>query len=103
MARFVRSRRSVRQYKDKNVDPQLIQSLLKTLANGPTGVNRRELSFHVIDDKAVMRQLRETVLAELAAAAKANRLPEQVTYLQNAVPCTLTKDMTLSSAARRMP
>jgi ferredoxin len=91
MARFVRSRRSVRQYKDKNVDPQLIQSLLKTLANVPTGVNRRELSFHVIDDKAVMRQLRETVLGELAAAAKANRLPEQMAYLQNAIPLYIDK------------
>jgi len=91
MTRFARSRRSVRQYKDQNVDPQLIQSLLKTLANVPTGVNRRELNFHVIDDKAVMRQLRETVLAELAAAAKANRLPEQMAYLQNAVSLYIDK------------
>ncbi|MCX6992609.1 MAG: nitroreductase family protein [Kiritimatiellaeota bacterium] len=86
MARFIRGRRSVRQYKDENVDPALIDQLLATLANGPTGVNNRKLTFTVIDDKAVMQRLREKVLAALAAANKAGRIPERLKYLQEAPP-----------------
>jgi len=86
MARFVRGRRSIRQYKDQNVDPALINQLLATLANVPTGVNNRKLTFTVIDDKAVMQRLREKVLAALAAAGKAGRIPERLTYLQAAPP-----------------
>lgn len=84
MARFVRGRRSIRQYKDENVDPALINQLLTTLANVPTGVNRRALTFTVIDDKAVMHRLREKILAALAAAGKAGRIPERCKYLLEA-------------------
>ena len=84
MARLIRGRRSMRKYKDENVDPALIHQLLATLANVPTGVNRRELTFTVIDDKAVMHRLRDKVLAALAAASKAGRIPERLKYLQDA-------------------
>ncbi|MDD5676953.1 MAG: nitroreductase family protein [Kiritimatiellae bacterium] len=86
MSRFIRGRRSIRKYKDENVDPALIRQLLATLANVPTGVNRRALTFTVIDDKAVMHRLRENVLAALATAIKAGRIPERLKYLQNAPP-----------------
>ena len=86
MERLVHSRRSVRQYKDENVAPELIQRLLKTLANVPTGVNRRELSFRVIDDKAVMHSLREKTMTALAEANAAGRIPEHFNYLKDAVP-----------------
>lgn len=86
MTRFVRGRRSIRKYKDENVEPALIRRLLATLANVPTGVNKRELTFTVIDDKAVMRQVRDKILEALAAAAKANKIPERFTYLMEAPP-----------------
>ena len=78
--RFVRGRRSIRQYRDQNVDPDLIKRLLTTLANVPTGVNRRELTFTVIDDKAVMQGIRSKVYRALADAPT-GRVPE---YLGNA-------------------
>ena len=84
MSRFVRGRRSVRRYKDENVEPSLLRELLATLANVPTGVNRRELTFTVVDDKAAMRRLREKVLAALASADEAGRIPERSMYLKNA-------------------
>jgi len=86
MTRLVRGRRSIRKYKDENVDPALIKTLLATLANVPTGVNRRELTFTVIDDKAIMHQLREKILEALAAAAMAKRIPDHFAYLQEAPP-----------------
>jgi nitroreductase/Pyruvate/2-oxoacid:ferredoxin oxidoreductase delta subunit len=86
MTRLVRSRRSVRRYKDANVDPALIRDLLATLANAPSGVNRRELNFILIDDKAVLNRFRERLMTDLAVAAEGERIPESFAYLHNAVP-----------------
>lgn len=66
---FIRSRRSIRHYRDENVDPSQINSLLETLAYSPTGVNCEELTFNVIDDKMVMNQLSDKVYAALSEAA----------------------------------
>jgi nitroreductase/Pyruvate/2-oxoacid:ferredoxin oxidoreductase delta subunit len=85
MLRLVRGRRSIRRYKDTNVDPALIRQLLTALANVPTGVNRRELTFTVVDDKTVMQTVRRQTMETLAAAATANRIPPTFTYLQTAV------------------
>lgn len=78
--RFVRGRRSIRQYRDQNVDSILIKRLLTTLANVPTGVNRRELTFTLIDDRAVMGGIRTKVYQALASAPP-SRVPE---YLSSA-------------------
>lgn len=86
MMNLVRSRRSIRQYKDENVDPALIQKMLAALANSPTGVNRRELTFTVIEDKATLQKIREKVLSTVADALKAGRIPERIAYLHAAVP-----------------
>lgn len=86
MTRFIRGRRSIRKYKDENVDPALIKTLLATLANVPTGVNKRALTFTVIDDKAVMHRFREKCLEALAAAGKAGRIPARCKYLLEAPP-----------------
>ena len=82
MLRLVRGRRSVRQYRDENVDPALLRQLLTALANVPTGVNQRELTFTVVDDKAVMQRLRQKAMTLLAAADKAGRIPERMAYLK---------------------
>ena len=81
MELLVRGRRSVRQYRDENVDPALLRRLLAATANAPTGVNRRELTFNVIDDKDDLHRLREKVLAGLAAATG---IPERYGYLREA-------------------
>ena len=86
MIRLVRGRRSVRRYRDANVDAALVEKLLSALANAPSGVNRRELTFTVIDDKDVMRRFRERMLAGLRTLADANRIPDHFAYIARAVP-----------------
>jgi Fe-S-cluster-containing hydrogenase component 2 len=86
MTRLVRGRRSVRQYRDENVDPALFQQLLATLANAPSGLNRRELTFHVIDDKAVMQRFRQKTMDDLRRAEVAGNIPEQFAYLKQLIP-----------------
>jgi nitroreductase/NAD-dependent dihydropyrimidine dehydrogenase PreA subunit len=86
MTTLVRGRRSVRRYRDENVDSALIQRLLTTLANAPSGVNRRGLNFSVIDDKAVMQRFRLKALSALVLAKEQGRVPETFAYLMDAVP-----------------
>ncbi|HEY3376939.1 MAG TPA: nitroreductase family protein, partial [Armatimonadota bacterium] len=50
----------------------------------PTGVNRCELTFTVIDDKAVMGRLQHQVMTALAQAAAENRIPPAYAYLHAA-------------------
>lgn len=85
MNRLVRGRRSVRQYQDANVDPALLHQLLTTLANVPTGVNSRKLTFSVIDDKAVMERFQHLVMEELSTAATEERIPAHLAYLHTIV------------------
>ena len=86
MMTLVRGRRSVRRYRDENVDPALLQRLLAALSNAASGINRRALTFAVIDDKAVMQRFRLKALNGLAEAGKAGRVPAQFAYLMQAVP-----------------
>jgi nitroreductase/Pyruvate/2-oxoacid:ferredoxin oxidoreductase delta subunit len=86
MMTLVRGRRTVRRYRDENVDPALIRRLLDTLSNAPSGINRRALTFSVIDDKAVMQSLRVKAINALAAAQKAGRVSDRYAYLMQAVP-----------------
>ncbi len=86
MITLVRGRRSVRRYRDENVDPALLKRLLAALSNVASAINRRALTFSVIDDKAVMQRFRLKALNGLAEAEKAGRVPERFAYLMQAVP-----------------
>ncbi|MBA4387772.1 MAG: nitroreductase [Verrucomicrobia bacterium] len=90
---LLRGRRTVRHYKDENVDPKLLKRILSAVANAPSGVNRHKLTFSVIDDKDVMRKLRERTLSDLAVADKAGRIPEHFGYLKDA-PAAYAEDKT---------
>jgi nitroreductase/NAD-dependent dihydropyrimidine dehydrogenase PreA subunit len=85
MTHLLRGRRSIRHYRDENVDPKLIDQLLATVANSPTGVNNRSLTFTVVDDKDKLASLRETIMAALVDALKANRIPTRFAYIENAI------------------
>lgn len=65
MRTLLRARRSVRQYKPENVSASLIDDLLATLANSPTGCNDRSLRFLVVSDRNMMVRLRLLVIEAL--------------------------------------
>ncbi|PLY04963.1 MAG: nitroreductase [Desulfuromonas sp.] len=71
---LIRGRRSVRQYRDENLAPELVQQLLDVSWQAPTGVNRRSVTFHVIDDKEVMAAFRTETYAGLAERSETGRL-----------------------------
>ncbi|MDD2480112.1 MAG: nitroreductase family protein [Victivallaceae bacterium] len=51
---LLRQRRSIRQYKDENLDQETLEKLKAALAWTPTGCNNHRLYFVVIEDKTEM-------------------------------------------------
>ena len=84
MTGLVRSRRSIRRYQDRDVDPALIGELLRSTAYAPTGVNALALTFTVVERRARLRAFREEVLAALARCAREHRLPPYLAFLGEA-------------------
>ena len=77
---LIKGRRSVRCYKDENLDPALLQKLLEVAWHAPTGVNSRQVLFTVVDDKDKMSRLREEVMSGLTLLVKDNALPEAMSF-----------------------
>ncbi|WP_029916200.1 nitroreductase family protein [Pelobacter seleniigenes] len=77
---LIKGRRSVRQYRDENLEPALLEQLLEVAWHAPTGVNRQSLQFHVIDDKDALAVFRNEVYAELGKVLAAGQLPERLAH-----------------------
>ncbi len=77
---LMKGRRSVRRYKDENLDPALLQRLLEVAWHAPTGVNSRQVRFTVMDDKEKMAELREEVMTGLTRLVRENALPEGMQF-----------------------
>lgn len=58
---LIKSRRSYRQYKKENIEPEIMTKLKDMLNWVPTGVNNHRLVFSFIDDVKVMDDFREKV------------------------------------------
>ncbi len=54
MMNLLRQRRSIRQYRDENVDPEILTRLKESLAWSPTGCNDHRLVFSLVEEKADM-------------------------------------------------
>ena len=77
---LIKGRRSVRRYKDENLEPALLQHLLEVAGHAPSGRNCRQVRFTVVDDKDKMAALREEVMAGLTSLVHDNALPEGLSY-----------------------
>jgi nitroreductase/NAD-dependent dihydropyrimidine dehydrogenase PreA subunit len=73
---LIKGRRSVRRYKDENLDPALFQRLMEVAWHAPTGVNSRQVRFTVLDRKDKVAQLRDVVMTGLERLVKENALPK---------------------------
>jgi nitroreductase/NAD-dependent dihydropyrimidine dehydrogenase PreA subunit len=73
---LIKGRRSVRKYSDKDLDPALIDELLDTASHAPTGVNAQAVLFTVVREGAVMKGLRQEVMAQLTQLNDDGKLPE---------------------------
>lgn len=73
---LIKGRRSVRRYSENDLAPALIDELLDITSHSPTGVNAQAVLFTVVREGAVMKTLREEVMAELTRLNDDGKLPE---------------------------
>jgi nitroreductase len=75
---FLRSRRSIRVYKDKTVEPEKIQRLIEIARYAPTGSNTQLVEWRVISDKNQMHALSGMAVDWLrdVVAGKTKRAPQ---------------------------
>jgi len=60
--RFLRSRRSVRIFDERPVPRSLIRRLLDVSRYAPTALNSQAISYHVIDDRALLGKISEAMI-----------------------------------------
>jgi ferredoxin len=76
VAALIRGRRSVRRYLPEPLEAEVIDHLLRTVANAPTGKNNRQCLFTVIEDQATMDIVRRETIEGLRRAVAEKSLPQ---------------------------
>jgi len=85
MTALIRGRRSIRRYLPEPLEPEVITSMLRIVANAPTGKNTRQCLFTVVEDPATMDLLRKATIEGLRAAVLERRLSEGQSYFRHVV------------------
>ncbi len=88
---LIKGRRSVRQYRDENVDQAVIQQMFGVARHAPTGINLDQVRFYVIDNKDALRVFRDQVYDALAELVAAGKLPESQSRFADIVNAWLDK------------
>ncbi len=82
---LIKGRRSVRRFRDENLEPELLQRLLEVAWHAPTGVNSRQVRFTVVDDRQKLAAFRDEVMAGLGRLVRDNALPERLAFFADFV------------------
>lgn len=61
---FLNSRRSVREFDDKDVPQEVIENLVRTASSAPSGAHKQPWQFVVVRDKEVKKRIRAAAEAE---------------------------------------
>ncbi|NTU94239.1 MAG: nitroreductase [Chlorobiaceae bacterium] len=80
METLIKGRRSVRRYREENVDKALIERMLEVAWHAPTGVNSRQVRFTVLDDREKLIRFRDEVMEGLVRLSRENRIPKSMSY-----------------------
>ncbi len=82
---LIRGRRSVRRYKSTPLESSVIDTMMATIAHAPTGVNRRECLFTVVEDQAVMKKLANETIHGIRKKADTETLPKGLEFFAGIV------------------
>jgi len=82
---MMKGRRAVRNYKEDNLEPKLLQRLLDVACHAPSGMNMRQIRFTVVDDRNKLLQIRDEIMADLSKMLHEGSLPEGMDYFANFV------------------
>lgn len=76
MELLIKSRRSVRNYREEVVPDEIIQKLLEVTSHAPSGHNDRQLLYTVVSDPLKIDALREEAIAGIETLIATKELPE---------------------------
>ncbi len=79
---IIKSRRSIRQYKDEELSESELQAIKDMLPYIPTGCNSHKLHFSIVEKKEVMRTLKEKVNKKLLKALNNKLLAPLVKHFE---------------------
>jgi nitroreductase/NAD-dependent dihydropyrimidine dehydrogenase PreA subunit len=74
LQQFLRTKRSVRKYKEDKVPKELIEKVLNTMRYAPTGTNRRTMSCHVISNEETIKTLVDSIVEHRESEEDIRRL-----------------------------
>lgn len=78
MERLITNGRSCRRFLDKNVDPEIISSMLAAMSAAPTGGNAQSVEYTVIDDKDRVHEIWQAAYSKMEADARRAHLHAQL-------------------------
>lgn len=81
MSNHIKTRRSVRKFKDENLDQELIRELMETASHAPTGHNDNAVLFSLIDNKEDILIFRDAVYKAIKKASVKGNLPKKYAML----------------------
>lgn len=80
-----KGRRSIRKYKNENIEKENIHYLLETALYAPTGVNVNKVNFSVVEDKEKMYELKKQVYDKLQELIDNDKLSNQFEMFKTVV------------------
>lgn len=72
---FLKMRRSRREFKDQDVPGEVIEKLLDAATQAPNGLNRKNVHYTIITNRAVLKKLTDTVMEQTDKLCKLLRRP----------------------------
>lgn len=81
MTRLIKTRRSIRKYKDEDIDKDLIKEMLETAAYAPTGHNKNAVLFSVIDNKKDLAKFRQMTYDAIKKAEDNGTLADKYKWM----------------------
>ena len=80
---LAKGRRSIRQYKDGNIDIEQINRLLTAALHAPTAINNMKVLFTVIDDKEVMGKYRNEIYKGIQRAVDKEEISPEMEFFSS--------------------
>ncbi|WP_321371972.1 nitroreductase family protein [uncultured Draconibacterium sp.] len=83
LAQLVKTRRSIRKFKPEELEKEFIHELLATAAYAPTGHNKNQVLFSVVDNRSDLEKFREAAYSGIKTAFDAGNLPASMAFLND--------------------
>ncbi len=86
MKNLIRQRRSIRSYKERNVEQMVFQQIKSTLNYVPTGCNDHSLFFSWSEDRATTDKFRSAASLTVLDLIKKDQLPKRIAHFKKFKP-----------------